>query len=103
MAVRSFACLAFGVGVYFHAPWKILTLTAIFLAAHTVFPKRFRKKFWAGVGIVALALTVWIFLPEDNNGWEPYIFNEELTSLETKRSIPNEENACDDWRRRWFS
>jgi uncharacterized membrane-anchored protein len=35
--------LLLGAGIYFHAPWKVLTLIAIFLAAHTLLKKRFHK------------------------------------------------------------
>jgi len=78
----------------FQAPWKVISLPAIFLAACTIFPKRFRRCFWLGVGAVVIALIVWIFLPEDREGWRPYTFDGELAALEAKYAIPDEENAA---------
>lgn len=79
----------------FQTPWKIITLLLIFLAACTVLAKRIWKWFWLGVGAVVIASIVWIFLPEDNEGWRPYTFDEELAALEAKYAIPSEENASD--------
>jgi len=77
----------------YQAPWKIITLLAIILAACTVLPKQMRKWFWLGVGAVALVYIIWVFLPEDNEGWRPYTFDDELAILEAKYVIPDEENA----------
>jgi hypothetical protein len=84
------------VGIYFHAPWKVLALIVIFLAAHTILAKRFRKKFWAVVGIVVFGLIVWVFLPEDNSDWKPYTFgiDEDIVAMNAKRTIPDEQNAA---------
>ena len=78
------------------APKKLVILLLIILAAFTVLPKPARKWFWLSVGAVVLALIIWIFLPEDNEGWQPYQYNfdEELKKLETQYSIPPEENAA---------
>jgi hypothetical protein len=81
-------------GLIFQAPWKVVVLLAVFLLAHTVLPKRGLKWFWAGVGMVVLAFVIWVFLPEDDTGWRPYTFDEELAVLEAKRAIPDEENAA---------
>ena len=78
----------------FQAPWKIITLLAIILAACTVLPKQIRKWFWLSAGVVVLILIIWIFLPEDNEGWRPYTFDEELAAMEAKYAIPDEENAA---------
>jgi hypothetical protein len=43
---------------------------------------------------VIIALVIWIFLPEDTEGWRPYTFDEELAALKAKRAIPDEENAA---------
>ena len=75
-------------------PKKIVILLLIILAAFTALPKPARKWFWLGVGAVALIYIIWVFLPEDNEGWRPYTFDEELAALEAKYAIPDEENAA---------
>lgn len=80
--------------LFFQAPWKIITLLAIILAACTVLPKQMRKWFWFGVGAVALVYIIWVFLPEDNEGWRPYTFDDELATLEARYEIQDEENAA---------
>ena len=82
--------------IIYQAPWKVITLLAIVLAACTVLPKPFRKWFWLTACAVVIVLIVWVFLPEDNEGWQPYKYNfdKELKKLETKYSIPPEENAA---------
>ena len=90
----SLLALLLVAAVIFQAPWKIITLLAIILAACTVLPKPFRKWFWLTVSAVLIALIIWIFLPEDNEGWRPYTFDIEMTELEAKYAIPDEENAA---------
>ena len=80
--------------VFFQAPWKIITLLAIVLAVCTVLPKPFRKWFWRLACVVVIALMIWVLLPEDNEGWRPYTFDKELSALEAKYAIPDEENAA---------
>jgi len=88
--------LLLGAGIYFHAPWKVLLTFAIFLAAHTILPKRYRKKFWAVIGCIVVVLAVWVFLPEDSSDWESYatVSDEEIAALDAKRAVPDEENAA---------
>ncbi len=81
-------------GLILQAPWKVITLLVVFFLAHTVLPKPGRKWFWASVGVIVIALIIWVFLPEDDTDWRPYTFDEELAALETKRTIPDEENAA---------
>jgi hypothetical protein len=81
-------------GGYFQAPWKVLALIAIILATLTIIPKRKRKWIWLTFGIVVIALVVWIFLPEGDGDWRPYTFDEELTAMEAKRAIPDDQNAA---------
>jgi len=82
-------------GIFFQAPWKVLALLAIFLAALTVLPRPARKWFWLSTAVVIIALIIWVFLP-DWGEWKPYKynFNEELAALNDKYAIPDEENAA---------
>ena len=81
-------------GLYFHAPWKVLTLLAIVLSAITILPKRFRKYFYITTACIAIALTIWVFLPEDNTAWKPYTCQKEITALNEKYKIPDDQNAA---------
>jgi hypothetical protein len=78
----------------FHATWKVIALLLIVLAACTILPRPYRKWFWLSVAAVVLVLIIWVFLPEDNEGWRPYTFDEELAALEAKYAIPDSENAA---------
>ncbi|MCK5565521.1 MAG: hypothetical protein KAJ07_09770 [Planctomycetes bacterium] len=82
-------------GLFFQAPWKVITLFAIFLVALTIPPKRFRKYFWLTVTCIVIGLAVWVFIPEtDSDDWKPYTFDDELAALEAKRAIPDDQNAA---------
>jgi tetratricopeptide (TPR) repeat protein len=81
-------------GLVFQAPWKAITLLLIIMSACTVLPKPVRKWFWLSVGVVIIALVIWVFLPEDTEGWRPYTFDEELAAMEARRAVPDEENAA---------
>ena len=78
----------------FDAPWKVLTLLLIILAACTIFPKGAGKWFWLSVAAVVIVLIIWVFLPDDDEGWRPYTFDKELAALEAKYAIPDSENAA---------
>jgi len=90
----SFLVLLLIAAVFFQAPWKVITLLAIVLAACTVLPKPFRKWFWLSACAIVIALIIWVLLPEDNESWRPYTFDKELAKLETEYSIPDEENTA---------
>ena len=81
-------------GLIFQAPWKVITLFAVIFLACAVLPKPYRKYFWLSVAAVVIALIIWVFLPEEDEGWRPYTFDEELAAIEAKRAIPPEENAA---------
>jgi len=81
-------------GIIMQAPWKVIVLIAIFLAAATILPRRRRKWFWAGVGVVVLAVIVWILLPSNNDGWRPYTFDKELSQLQARYAVPDADNAA---------
>jgi len=78
------------------APKKLVILLLIILAAFTALPKPARKWFWLSVVAIILLLIVWILLPENNEGWQPYQYNfdKELQKLQTQYSILPEENAA---------
>ncbi len=80
--------------VVFRAPWKVITLLAIVLAACTFISITYRKWFWLCVIAVLIALVIWIFLPEDNESWQPYTFDKEIAGYEAEYAIPDEENAA---------
>jgi len=80
--------------VVYQAPWKVIALLAIFLAACTVLPRPARKWFWLSVGAGVLALIIWFFVPADSKGWRPYTFDTELAEIEAKYAMPKEENAA---------
>ena len=78
----------------FQAPWKVIALLLIILAACTVLPKPYRKWFWLSVAAIVLVLIIWVFLPADNEGWRPYTFDDELAAIEAARAVPDSENAA---------
>jgi len=78
----------------FQAPWKVTGLFVIILLACTILPKAYRKWFWLSAGTVVLILIIWVFLPEDNEGWRPYTFDDESAALQAKYAIPDSENAA---------
>ncbi len=80
--------------IIFQAPWKVATLLVIIFAACTILPKPYRKWFWLSVAGVVVALIVWVFLPEDIEGWRRYTFDEELAVMEAKYAVADEENAA---------
>jgi hypothetical protein len=93
LAWVSILLLLLVAGLFFQAPWKVMTLLFIFLFTATVLPRTYRKWFWVGIGCVIYAVIIWVFLPENSEGWQPYTFDKELAALEAKRAIPDSENA----------
>ncbi|MHC4654483.1 MAG: hypothetical protein ACYS91_05620 [Planctomycetota bacterium] len=79
----------------FQAPWKVIALLLIVLAACTVLPKPYRKWFWLSTAAIVLVLIIWVFLP-DRGQWKPYRHNFEqgLKSLNDKYAVPDERNAA---------
>jgi hypothetical protein len=80
--------------IFFEAPWKVTGLIVVFLFACAILPRRARKWFWAGVAGAAIALVIWVLLPDKNGNWRPYTLDEDLAKLEAKYAIPDEENAA---------
>jgi hypothetical protein len=78
----------------YDAPWKVIALLLIILAAHTILPKGAGKWFWLSVAAVVVILIIWVFLPENNEGWRPFTFDEDLAALNAKYAVPDSENAA---------
>jgi len=81
-------------GILYHAPWKVMGLIAVFLLAGTVLPRRRRRYFWAAVALTVLALTIWVFLPDDSKSWRSYVFEKETEAFLAKYRVPAGENAA---------
>ena len=86
--------LLFVGGLCYHGPWKVLTLIGIVLATLTIVPKPVRKWVWGCFGVIVIVLIVWVFLPDDNEGWKPYTFDEELAQMRARYAVGDEENAA---------
>jgi len=80
--------------IIFQAPWKVITILTVILACCTLLPKPSRKWFWLSTCVIVIALIIWVFLPEDNEGRRPYTFDDELAAIEAKYAVPDEENAA---------
>lgn len=86
--------LLFAGGLYYHGPWKVLTLLGVILATLTIVPTPVRKLVWGCFGVIVIVLIVWVFLPDDNEGWKRYTFDEELAQLRARYAVGDEENAA---------
>lgn len=80
--------------IIFQASWKLITLLTVILAVCIILPKPARKWFWFSAGVVVIALIIWVFLPENDEGWRPFTFEKELAELEAEYAIPDEQNAA---------
>lgn len=80
--------------IVFHAPWKITVLCLILLLGAAAIPRRPRRYFWIAVGAAVLAAGIWIFLPNDSQGWRPYVFENEMEAFLAKYRVPDAENAA---------
>ena len=76
------------------APWKVTGLLIVILITIIIIPRFLEKWMWLAVAIFLTALVIWVFLPDDNEGWRPYTFDEELATMEAKRFVPAEDNAA---------
>jgi hypothetical protein len=88
--------LLLAVSLIFQAPCKVTLLLFILFLACTILPRRLRKWFRLSVAAVVIVLITWVFLPDENGGWQPYKYNfdEELAAIEAKYVIPDELNAA---------
>lgn len=85
--------LILGALVY-DAPGKVLALLLIILAGCTILPKGAVKWFWLSVAGVVVILIIWVFLPDDSEGWRPFTFEKELAALQAQYAVPDGENAA---------
>ena len=89
-----FLAFFFIAGLILQAPRKVLTLIIVILTTLTIIPRLIRKWVWLTFGIIVVALAIWVFLPDDNEGWKPYTFDEESAALRAKYAVPDEQNAA---------
>lgn len=87
-------CLFLITAIIFQVSWKATALLLIMLLAYTVLPKTARKWFELSVAAVILALIIWVFLPDDNENWQPFAFDEELAAFEAGFHNPDSQNAA---------
>lgn len=78
----------------YQAPWKVIALQAVFLAAYAALPYPAQKWLWLCVAVVLSALVTWIFLPDGDDVWVPFTFTEELTAHEASYTLPENQNAA---------
>jgi hypothetical protein len=89
---RVLFVLLLAVAVYFRVPWKVIVL--FFGLALALVPKRARKWICWSAASVVLAMIIWVFLPDDNEAWRPFTFDDELAALEAKYAVSDEEDAA---------
>lgn len=80
--------------IYFQAPIKVIAFFSIFLLAGIFLKKRHYQYFWFLVLFAVCCGAVWVFLPEDDNGWVPFAFEKDIQALNDKYAVPDSENAA---------
>jgi hypothetical protein len=80
--------------IYFQLPWKLVLALVFLFCSDFLISKRHRK--WANIfwGFVLLTIIIWILLPDQEEGWRPYIRYDEIVKHEQQRLIPDKENAA---------
>lgn len=71
-----------------------MNIIAIIISALTILPKRYRKWFWLGGTAIVLILVVWVFLPDNDQGWQRYSLTDEMAGFNAERALADEENAA---------
>jgi hypothetical protein len=79
--------------VYFRVPWKVIVLLFGTTVISALVTKRIRRRIKWSAAAVLVVIVIWVFLPDNNEDWRPYILDKELTALEAKYAVPDEENA----------
>ncbi|MCH9021899.1 MAG: hypothetical protein IID32_03965, partial [Planctomycetes bacterium] len=90
----SLVFLVLVLALFFQVSWKVDVLLLIVLLTLTVVPRVFRKWIWVAGGGVVVVLIVWVFLPDDDEGWRPYTLDREVAAFEAKYAVPDEFNAA---------
>ncbi len=86
-------------GLIVGAPWRINAVIGLLLANLIIVPRRLRICFDVLVGVVFIAVVVWVLSPDnDSQRWKPYTFDKELALIEAERMIPPETNAANVYR-----
>ncbi len=80
--------------IFFQAPVKVIIFFFIFLLADLFIPKPYYKYFWLFVLAVFIGFAIWVFLPENDQGWEPFVFEDEIQAFNQKYAVPDEQNAA---------
>jgi hypothetical protein len=75
-------------------PWTMISVLIAIVLVETFVPKLVKKRIWLTVASIVIAFIVWVFLPDDTEGWRPYTFDKELVAMEAKRSVSTEDNAA---------
>ena len=95
-------CIAVGIlsalliaGLIVAAPWRINAVIGLLLANLLIVPMRLRICFDVLVGVIFIAVVVWVFSPDNDSArWKPYAFDKEQALIEAERMIPPETNAA---------
>lgn len=90
----SLVFLALILALFFQVSWKVDVLLLVVLLTLTVVPRVFRKWIWVAGGGVVFVLIIWVFLPDDDEGWRPYTSDQEIAAFEAKYALPDELNAA---------
>ena len=84
-------------GLIVGAPWRINAVIGLLLANLIIVPRRLRICFDALVGVIFVAVVVWVFSPDiDSARWKPYMFDKEQALIEAERMIPPATSKCCD-------
>ena len=76
-------------------PWRINAVIGLLLANLIIVPRRLRICFDVIVGVVFIAVVVWVLSPDnDSQAWRPYTFDKEQAVIEAERMIPPETDAA---------
>lgn len=64
--------------IYFQAPWKLLAFLGGLYLADIFLKQPYLRYFRFAVLAGVLVLAIWVFLPEEYEGWEPVVFKDKI-------------------------